>query len=387
MAWREGLRWLVSAVTVVMVATVTAATAPAETIRETVRIGDALTAVELRLSPAQGELRHRIVGKDPGAWQTIHINGVDAALILIADARLDALHALLEAWAGPGLERLRDATLERTRRAWQAGRASAPAADPAQGGVRGRVRGLLQYADALQSAGQMREATALLRAQRDLMPRKGDWDKAEWTMVSLALASAVHLEGDDKAAIALLRDTASAIPGSMYGLNAEASLAVFLAEGGDSSDALVQLDRTIRLMRGETRARDDVPGTQLQFDWIRACALHGSGRKEEAAALLAPFAGTPDPVSRRFVPPPNRDLEERAYLCTGDADALAALWHRDLMAAPIGSRTLLSVQPAYRSPFKQGPTLEQARRLFGAPPASVRMLDASFAPALRGWRM
>ena len=158
-----------------------------------------------------------------------------------------------------------------------------------------------------------------------------------------------------------------------------------LALAGRYAEASPHFDRAERAFATVAKRAQVVPGAMVQFDTVRACVLHGLGRTAEAAALLARIDQAASPESRRYAPPPNRDLIERAAICMKDAEALAAVWRRDLERLPVGSAMLITVQPGFRQPYYDAATLERARAILGAPPP-LRILPDRYAPALNSWR-
>ena len=353
-------------------------------IRGRVDLNGILMSVELRIDDTDGELWLRPADRS-GSWERLPLTYPADVLPLLADARLAFLWAPLEAWAGDDLARMRDRAVATTHTAWERGAASVSPSTAAEGSTRRRVRALLQYAEALGQAGRVAEARGLLEAQRARMPFKSDWDRAEWGMVSQMLASVQSLMGDRAGAIARLAETAQRLADTPYRLNALISQAYELADTGRHAEALDLADATRAAFLTTQRAGQPVPGALLQFDAIRACALHGLDRTAEATALLQGIAAADQPTHKRLVPPPNLDLQVRAHACTRDAPALAALWNRDLAAPAIGSSTLIAAQPAFRDPALHPLTLDRARTSFKYP-SPFRVLPDRYAAALRRWQ-
>jgi hypothetical protein len=362
-----------------------AATALAEPpVRGTVDIGGTPALVELRLGKTAGELRIRPAGRSAG-WERLPLTYPRDVLPLLADARLAFLWAPLETWAGDDLARMRDRTLASTRTAWETGSASARPSTAAEGSTRRPVRALLQYVEALGQAGRLSEARSLLEAQRARMPFKSDWDRVEWGMVSQTLAAVQSLTGDRAAAIHTLAETSQRLADTPYRLNALISQASELAEDGRHAEALELVDGTRAAFLATQKPGEPVPGALLQFDWVRACALHGLGRTAEAATLVQGIAAAEQPTHKRLMPPPNLDLQVRAYSCSHDAAALAALWTQDLAAPAIGSSTFIAAQPAFRDTALHAETVKRARASF-APASPIRILPDRYAAALRQWQ-
>lgn len=367
-----------------LVGTMAAGPAAAQVVRGTADINGVATVVELRTANVIGTLRHRPAA-GPAAWTTITLDGPSKLLPLLADTRLSFLWAPLEAWAGQDLTGLRDAAVTVTQRAWQAGTPIRAPDSPVQGIGRPRTRALVQYADALRRAGRFTDAVALLEAERARMPLKGNWDRLEWAAVSSMLATSIGGAGDRARELVLLRESDETLGDSPYRLNLRISLAARLAEAARYDEALALSESTRAAFLLGAKGTEPVPGAVLQFDWVKACALHGLGRAGEAAAVMAGIAVAAQPEHRRLAPPRNRDVEERGYLCARDDAALASLWTRDLARVPIGSDTLMIAQPHYLSVYFDQPTIDRARGRFagGAP---MRVLPERYHGALRGWR-
>ncbi|MFK3888656.1 hypothetical protein [Sphingomonas sp. NPDC079357] len=367
----------------ILAATV-ASEAGAETVQGTARIAGIDSAVELKTGDGAGVLRYRPLAGST-AWVEVPLDTLAPVLAVLADDRLAFLHAPITRWAGDDLVPLRDAMIARTRTAWEQGRAGTRAAQPSQGAVRTRVRALLQYAVALREAGRGAEAIDTLRQERDANPLTSDWDRAEWSTVSNALANTMMEQGRTDDAVALLDQTVARLGGSPYAINVDLQTASILALDGRYAQALPRVDRAERGFVAMAARMSVVPGATAQFDSVRACVLHGLGRTAEAAAALARIDQAAKPTSRRYAPPANRDLVERAALCMRDPDSLVSVWQRDLDHLPAGSQMLVSAQPAYRQlPFDTA-TLDRARATWGAPPP-LRVLPTRYAPALRSWR-
>ena len=364
------------------------APAAAEQAKGVATIDGVPTEVEFRTINDTARLRYRPIDGRTG-WMTLLLDEPKDVLPLLADDRLPFLWAPIERWAGDDLVRLRDIWVERTRQAWLAGKPVAGTDYAQWSGESPQTRALLQYAFALATAGRDEAAARLLADARQPLDRGPDdtrWQALDWSAVTLGLSTVLRLGGDRQGSIAILREGIAALADSPYRLNAEATLATTLAEIGQYDEALRLIEQSrAAFLTGHKRV-EPAPGAMRLFDMIRACALHGLGRHDEAAALTRSIAAAEQPAAQgRIVPPANRDVEERAFLCERDAPALAALWSRDLAHLPIASTALLFAQPAARTLAFDQPTIDRARALFhSAPP--MRVLPPRYDAALRGWR-
>jgi tetratricopeptide (TPR) repeat protein len=381
---RWGATAAIGMVATIAMPAVSAQAVSAETVRGTAQIAGVDSAVELRTGEGIGDVRYRPLAGG-AAWTSVPLDTLAPVIGILADQRLAFLHEAITRWAGDDLSVLRDAMIARTRAAWEAGRAGARAGQPSQGAVRTRTRALLQYATALRDAGRWPEAIALLRQERDANPLKGEWDRSEWSSVSLAIAGAQAEQGRLDDAVATLDDAAARLDASPYAINADLQAASMLAMAGRYEAASRHFDRAERAFAPLAKRAQVVPGAMVQFDTVSACVLHGLGRTAEAATLLARIDQAAAPESRRYAPPPNRVLLERAAICMKDATALADVWRRDVERLPVGSTMLVTAQPGYRQPYDDAATLERARALLGAVPP-LRILPDQYRAALDSWR-
>jgi tetratricopeptide (TPR) repeat protein len=373
-------------------ATLVSPAALAETaIRGTADLNGTPTAVELRLDEAAGEIRFRPAYRSKD-WMRLPLTYPSDVLPILADTRLQFLWAPIEAWAGEDLTRMRDRTVAATRAAWEQGSAGAKPSTAMEGSARKPIRAMLQHAEALAQAGRLAEALAILETQRARMPFKTLTERAEWGMVSQLVASVQNRMGDKDAAIVTLAQTGERLADTPFRLNASISRAAYLAEVGRYAEALELADATHaaflenhKSAAGSHKSGQPVPGASLQFDWVRACALRGSGRKEEAAALMQRISAAEQPTHKRLVPPDNTDVLQTGHSCARDPEALTALWGSVLADLPIGASSIVVAQPAFHSEILHPPTLERARELFKVA-APMRILPARYTPALRYWQ-
>lgn len=302
--------------------------------------------VTIRFVPS-GETAALFLDSDtPLGPQEVAIADVDIALRVLSDRRLAFLAPALKAWAGPGLIRLRDRMVERTRATYRNGDFPDDPKSAAQHFVRPRVRALMQYADALTASGRRDEAVALIEQARSAIKlKKPGWSSSEWTMMSLRQASYLRDRQAPDAEIAALAAASARIGGdSPYHINFDINRAARLAETGQYAEALALIDSAETAFVGTAgpRLRDGgnkLPGSLREFAWIRACALHGLGRVAEAAALLARITDETRPSFPDTVAPPGPDFTMRVAACLRDKDAMVRVLADDIdrdVLAPTG---------------------------------------------------
>ena len=175
-------------------------------------------------------------------------------------------------------------------------------------------------------------------------------------------------------------------PKNDYVLNLQINRAAYLAQSGRFKEALDAIDAAGAAYA--TSGSGKVRGSDRNFAWVRACALNGLGRRDEAAADFVRFGEAQTRPGRRVVLQRDESIRIRGYLCMGDEDALA----RELIAAapPLASGALLMLQP-HQSDERYG---ELGRRAIAAvrlnPGVAAayqhrRELPPIFRPALNNW--
>jgi hypothetical protein len=365
-----------------------AALAAAPTVAETVKgradIAGVSTIVELQTGSDEAVLRHRPADNSVG-WTRYPIRVVDDAVPILPDMRLAFLWPALEQGAGADLTGLRDRSLASTRAAWAARKPGLAGKTVPELSVRPPVLAAMQYAAALASAGSQREAADLLESQIAAIDLKRERDAVEISMLAAIAASYRRADDDPQSAIRLLRSATERLGTSPYALNTQLSLAALLAETGAFHQALDIGDAARARFQGTLPKGTAVANALPQFDWVRACALAGLGRLEEARATMAAVEQAVQVDARRVRLPQVRDHEYRGHVCMGNADALAAAWKRDAAGPSIGSVTFTLAQPGARLWREAEPVLSAARGQFGLP-APIGALPDRYRPALRNWR-
>lgn len=324
----------------------------------TVAIADDRTAVEL-VSRSEDRLFVRARGPDGSEAYETELASVRDALAVLADRKLAALWPAVTDFAGRDLERQRVRFLARTE-------LRGVGDDPS---LRARRR-----FDAMAQVGRLDEGLAEVRA---VLAANADKNRLVGTAVLRAeVASELAGRGRVGEALALL-DSGEKSRRAVKRLRGaySAERAAILAEAGRHAEALRWVDSARRQALKVDRDADADP----RFSWVRACALAGLGRAEEAMTEYGRVeAASEAPVRLRL----------RALACMGDTERLAAELVRQLESEEMPSKVALMLRMAEVSPH---PWARPFARAAGRPDvraaldARSRSLPMEMVPALRGW--
>lgn len=327
-------------------------------------------------------------GRRPGT-QFIPIDSVDQALTLLADTRYAFLWPALTEWAGADLTKLRARQLEVAKTMAAMGLPGAPR-DPAESSASRSLRPVLRYATVLAESGNLAGAKALLSPLLKEMDTGTSEGLANWSMVAVRIAAVDAAAGDYAGAIALLADAPMRPGESAFRINHDINRAAYLAESGSYAEALQVIEgarAAFMAAESDMDKGEKIRGSLRHFDWIRACALNGLGRTDEAQALMASVKKQGEPTDPDFVITSNLAIARRAYFCMGDADGLADTLLRDLASRRLFLDTLLLLQPGFDDPRRRA-TLAKLRadpRIQAAVSAQMRTLPDTMLPALNHW--
>jgi tetratricopeptide (TPR) repeat protein len=256
--------------------------------------GDAEAADSLRLILADDRLDHD--DRDGAAGLVSGITTPGALLSLIVRPRYDTILA-------PGEDRL--ALLERVLAETDRTTAAALARDPRDPGL------VLARAQYLRGIGRNAEALDLLRPflrkPRDTVAAS---EQGLW-LVNEAAYALIALGRNDEALRLMRRLAALPTQENAQLIGARINYSLLLWDTGHYDDALERAARLERDAADMTSAFG-----QAWISSASACALARLGRVDEAAARISDL---------RAESTLNPDALMRAYLCTGDADAAAAL--------------------------------------------------------------
>lgn len=318
------------------------------------------------------------------------VRGTLPLLTLLADRRLEPFWPAILEWAGPGLMRAVEADLALAKRQYEGG-FGLPARATAESSVGSQGRALLQYASVLAEAGRRSEGVALLRARI----ADGKWTLAERTMLQLRLASILDNGGDSEVALKVLAEGEADTPGTGYDVNFTVNRAAMLAENGRFAEALKTIEAAQRLFDDLERGDIDdggekVPGSNRQFDWIRACALWGLDRKAEANVLIKRMRAAPEPRVDGLLPARSVQIRTRADLCMHDYDHFASEILLSIEQSWVAPGAWIWLQPGYRPRrphvAAMAERLRNDPRIRAAMGERMRILPPEFTPALNRLR-
>lgn len=310
-------------------------------------------------------------------------------LRFLADRRMSVFWQPLKSWAGPSLEVMRERITSQRRAAFERHRAEFATASTGQSTVGEPVKALLQLADFLIETGRAEEAEQLLRQQLAKMPfnLKGTQRGIEWQSVASEIGRARKARMDLDGAIAQFDYVERVMAGSPYALNVAVNRAAFLAEAGRYQQALPVIEQAWSDF-DKTRDDDDVTGSDRQFAWVKACALHGLGRKVEAAALMATIEPDQSLSDPDFMIEPNNSIRFRAAMCMKDVPAIKAMLLANFNSGAVAPSLLIWMQPGrtggrnqeIADAIRADPELQAVAR------DRMEILPPELTPALNGWR-
>lgn len=334
----------------------------------------------------------RVRRQRDGVEQLLRVTEPTSALLILADRRLAFLWTALTDWAGPSLDKLRARTLADARRRWSQGWSAEPQT-LTESSVRPQTRALLQYTRVLWTLGLRDEANTMLRAALTANPLRSEWQRSEYAMVTIRLANQLFHAGDAPAADALYATMERVLGGSGFAVNATINRAYLAVEQGRHADGLRLIDAAFAAFTGTSaptkgKRADVIPGSLREFAWIKACALHGLGRPEDAAALMGPVMADREPRDDQFILTPNENLRMRAFMCMHDADAVAREMVGRIERATFSPGELVQLQPGFHRPDWNPATLAVVRadpRVQAALVGKMRVLPPELGPALNGW--
>lgn len=319
---------------------------------------------------------------------------VGTALAIFADTRLEPLWPQIAGILGPDGTALRDENFAAAQAAWRRGRA--PALTANRGTMESMndadARAVLDYALDLDRAGRNDEALDLLARA---MPQPNDGrlsDERQYEYLSYSLRRAQNLYNNrrfDEAIAELERMEANELIYLDYRINATVNKAAYLVELGRHAEGLVAIDKALAHFRAGGGDAMRVDGSSRQFAWIRACALHHLGRRDEARTALGPLDRAPErQVAANAAIPTSSSIAMRAAFCLNDEERLAEVLRlRNGAAYPWAFANILQ---ANWNPQIAGQT-ETLRRALARLAAEgvefpVRQLPDSYRAALAGWR-
>jgi hypothetical protein len=319
---------------------------------------------------------------------------VGTALAIFADTRLEPLWPQISAILGPDGTALRDENFAAAEAAWRRGRA--PALTQNRGTMESMndadARAVLDYTRELDLVGRNDEAIDLLAR---VMPQPANGrlgDERQYEYLSYSLRRAQNLYNNrrfDEAIAELERMETNELIYLDYRINATVNKAAYLVELGRHAEGLAAIDKALDHFRAGGGDAMRVDGSSRQFAWIRACALHHLGRRDEARTALWPLDRAPErQIAANAAIPTSSSIALRSAFCLDDDARLAEVLRlRNGAAYPWAFANILQ---ANWNPTIAGQT-ETLRRALARLQSEgvefpVRQLPDSFRAALAGWR-
>jgi tetratricopeptide (TPR) repeat protein len=179
---------------------------------------------------------------------------------------------------------------------------------------------------------------------------------------------------------------------SEYRLNAKVNIAAYLAENRQYEEALKTIEEAYTQFNGtRTDPRDfKLGGSDRHFSWIKACALNGLGKVDEAQPYIDAVLAHPEkpyePYTDIFA---TSSIEQRMNICLRNVDRYAAMLNKYPSTFLFGSPVSLALQPgADRKKVHQNEFFARLREhpAMKAKADEYLLLSDDLLPALNGWR-
>lgn len=332
----------------------------------------------------------RVRRPDKPQPEILGIQSLDEALALLSDRRMEFLWEPLTAWTGPDLTAMRDRMIARLRAAAAEGSAGFRPRTTGESTVRPKIRAIVQLADYLRDCGREKEAEDLLGQQLATMRLKGDWKDLEWFEVAALIASSRWSRGDDQGAIEQYEFIEKSMGDTPFALNATISRASLLVLSRRYEEALTAINSAWTRFAAYQKSGgsgDEVPGSDRQFAWIRACALEGLGRHIEADADMKLLSGDREWHDPDFVIASDKNLRFKALQCMGKPEPMIEALKDQVANSPI-TGALLDFEPAYhRRRYQQfWDAVMSDPELSKMVAQRMRILPSEMSDALNHWR-
>lgn len=309
-------------------------------------------------------------------------------LMFLADRRYEFLWTPLTAWTGAELALLRE-RLRRKAESLTLGKRSFTAVDSAESVASGRLSDLIRLSDIYTDLGERELAQAVienyLAAAR---PRGGnDQRTSDWVIAKVQLANILRAREKTDEAVLHFDDIQRVAGRSVNSVNGAINHAAMLAEVGRYGESLQKIDDAWSFFSRKAGA-GAIAGSERQFAWIRACALNGLGRSEEAVAAYQTLRRSGRVRDKNFITPDKDAIEWRAHWCMRrEADLKRFLLEELRSERP--TLAVLALQPAYHGKPENAALLEKMRadpEIRAAFTARSRELPAVMSPALNNYR-
>ena len=253
----------------------------------------------------------------------------DLLFTLLASTDMEQLWPQLTAFTGTDGSRLRGMLRARAKALLDRGWTEPRNSNQLENFVGGSVLATMQAADLLIEAGDGVESIALLRSKRNAVEKAGlNKRQAKFNWVALAMREAKHLQLLDDSPAAARVYQAIIDNKSIdfdYTINGAINYAAMLAELGRGKEALAMIDQT-EAMFIKANSGESVPGSDRQFAWIRACALHALGDQAGADKAIAVIDSAPQVLrDASGAIAPTTGIELRLAFCMKNEQRLEAL--------------------------------------------------------------
>jgi tetratricopeptide (TPR) repeat protein len=324
---------------------------------------------------------------------------IDSALAILANPNAAALHKTLLREAGNGLEKLRVEELNALKDSAYRSEFNQNALVSLNPGSIGK---LIDKSKAFSRLGYPDLAISMhekLLATYDdkISKRKGKPlsldDQWEWFSLRSSYLGVRMGRGEVDGALAgyqmLAKDERIY---ARYRTNAKVNLAAHYAELGRFDAALKMIDEAKREFDAgqEDFNNYKLTGSDRHFAWIKACALHGLGKTDDAKPFIAIVLSAPEkPVDQFADIYATSSIERRLYACMGDVERMAELISRGTPNALYGNSSSLILQPelvtakprynAFLKKLREHPKMKATAEQFTP-------LSSALIPALNSWK-
>ncbi len=251
----------------------------------------------------------------------------------------------------------------------------------------------------LRELGYLDRASALLDPVLARYPGKkkklSDGAQWEWTSFTIAKATNLIRQGKFEEAMQLYQDfEQQSLVDQDLKANTAVNRAAYLAEAGRYEEAISALDLAETAYGAQVPSYSNIKvgGSDREFMWIRACALHGTGKLNEAKLLTDKLYAMPEQPTSYFASLTSTAfIKRRLAFCMDDADALVGLLQQDYSKYPsLPTSATLTLQKGYQfDAIDRSALLQRVRddpRLRDIM-ALVEQVAPEQMPAINAWRL
>jgi tetratricopeptide (TPR) repeat protein len=317
---------------------------------------------------------------------------MDDATKILTNKRYSPLHKQLSEWVGVGFEKLRQRLANRAY-------PESVGSNNLLAMQRGRNSILLSKNNDLRSLGYFDKALTQLDPVLARYPgdkkKLSDDKQWEWTSFTLAKASTLVLAGRLDDAVKVCEDfERQPLIDQSWKANTAINRAAYLAEAGRFKESLAALDFAQSVFDGSVPVNGGykLDGSNREFMWIRACALHGLGRREEVSSLITSLYAMPEQLTSYSASmTPTMQIKIRLVFCMEDTDALVDIVRQNVVSnSPLPMFATQILQSGYQlNSVDRSVFIERVRndpRLRDIM-AQVEQLPPESIPAVKRWRV